>query len=120
MYFRRFLSRSRLDRLTTRRDGLTTVLGAGSEAVVTLTDTIREHRSDIDALLADAHVLLGGIERNTGTINTSLAWAGPLFGLLGNVMSDDGGFDVAIEGVIGTADHIRALLGILIPQGGTP
>src|SRR3546814_18347556 len=92
MYFRRFLSRSRLDRLTTRRDELTTILGAGSEAVVTLTDTIREHRSDIDALLADAHVLLGGIARTTGTINTSLAWAGPLFGLLGNVMSDDGGF----------------------------
>src|SRR3546814_4774136 len=53
-----------------------TILGAGSEAVVTLTDTISEHRADIDALLTDAHVLLDGIERNTGIINTSLAWAG--------------------------------------------
>src|SRR3546814_14357483 len=67
-----------------------TILGAGSEAVVTLTDTISEHRADIDALLTDAHVLLDGIERNTGIINTSLAWAGPLFGLLGNVMSELG------------------------------
>src|SRR3546814_14449590 len=97
-----------------------TILGAGSEAVVTLTDTISEHRADIDALLTDAHVLLDGIERNTGTINTSLAWAGPLFGLLGTVMSDDGGFDVAIQDVIGTADHIRALLALPIPPGGTP
>lgn len=106
-----------LDRLQERRDELTTILGAGSEAVVTLTGVIREHRADIDSLLADAHVLLGGIERNTSTINTSLAWAGPLFTLLGAVLSDTGGFDVGVEGFIGTGDQLRAMLGILIPPG---
>ena len=59
--------------LSQRRDELATILGSGSDAVVTLTDTIKEHRGAIDPLLADAHVLLDGVERNTGAINTSLA-----------------------------------------------
>ena len=106
-----------LDRLQTRRDELATILGDGSDAVVTLTNTIRQHREQIDSLLEDAHVLLGGIQRNTGTINTSLAWAGPLFTLLGSVLSDAGGFDVGVEGFVGTADQLQALIGILIPPG---
>jgi phospholipid/cholesterol/gamma-HCH transport system substrate-binding protein len=107
-----------LDRLQERRDELATVLGSGSEAVVTLTDTIKQHRADIDGLLADAHVLLEGIERNTGTINTSLAWAGPLFTLLGSTLAEQGGFNVGVEGFIGTTDHLKALISILVPPGG--
>lgn len=107
-----------LERLQVRRDELVTVLGSGSEAVVTLTETIEQHRTDIDALLADAHILLDGIERNTGTINTSLAWAGPLFTLLGSTLAEVGGFNVGVEGFIGTTDQLKALVSILIPQGG--
>lgn len=110
-----------LDRLTQRRDELATILGDGSDAVVTLTATITQHRGAIDSLLADAHVLLEGVERNTGTINTSLAAAGPLFTLLGAVQSEAGdGFDVGVEGFVGTGDQLKALIGILIPQEGAP
>src|SRR3546814_19811809 len=97
-----------------------TILGAGSEAVVTLTDTISEHRADIDALLTAAHVLLDGTERNTGILNTSLAWAGPLFALLGYVMSADGGFDLAIQAVSRTADPTRAMSVLLSPPWAPP
>jgi phospholipid/cholesterol/gamma-HCH transport system substrate-binding protein len=107
-----------LARLSERRDELATVLGTGSDAVVALTDVITEHRTAIDALLADGHVLLEGIERNTGTINSSLAHAGPLFTLLAAVRADTGGFDVAVEGFVGTTDQLSALLGILLPAGG--
>lgn len=107
-----------LETLTERRDELASILGAGSDAVVTLTDTITRHREDIDKLLGDAHILLEGIARNTDVINTGLAWAGPLFGLVTNVISESGGFDVAIEGLVGTGDQLGALLGILIPPGG--
>ena len=107
-----------LDRLQQRRDELATILGDGSDAVVTLTETIRRHRADIDGLLGDAHVLLEGIERNTGTINSSLAKAGPLFTLLAATASDSGGFDVSVEGFIGTADQLAVLLGLLIPEAG--
>lgn len=105
-----------LTRLQERRDELATVLGAGSEAVVTLTATIEEHRDDIDALLADAHVLLEGVERNTGTINASLSSAGPMFSLLSATLAEQGGFNVGVEGLIGTGDQLEALLGILIPR----
>lgn len=106
-----------LARLQERRDELATVLGSGSDAVVTLTDTIERHRREINALLGDAHVLLEGIERNAGTINTSLGWAGPLFTLLGTTVADEGGFNVGVEGFIGTTDQLKALISILIPQG---
>lgn len=107
-----------LDRLQERRDELSVILGSGSEAVATLTTTIEAHRADIDRLLADVHVLLGGVERNLGTINTSLAWSGPLFTLLSRTLSEEGGFNVGIEGLIGTGDQLEALIGILIPPGG--
>lgn len=106
-----------LDRLQERRDELATILGEGSSAVATLTATIKAHRADIDGLLSDAHVLLGAIERNTGTINTSLAWAGPIFTLLSRTLAAEGGFNVGVEGVIGSGDQLGALLGLLIPQG---
>ena len=108
-----------LERLQVRRDELATILGSGSEAVVTLTETITRHRDEIDALLADAHVLLEGIERNTGTINTSLAWAGPIFTLLSVTLAEEGGFNVGVEGFVGTSDQLKALLGILIPPEGS-
>lgn len=104
-----------LDTLQQRRDELATLLGRGSDAVVELTRTITEHRAALDALLADAHVLLDGVGRNLTTINTSLAYAGPLFTLLAATVNPTGGFDVAIEGLVVSADQFRGLVGILFP-----
>ena len=105
-----------LDTLTARRDALATVLGTGSEAVADLTRTITEHRASIDAILADGHVLLDGVDSQIGTINTGLAYAGPVFELLGAVRGPEGGFDVAVEGFVATVDQLRGMLSILFPE----
>ena len=81
-----------------------------------LSTTISEHRAAIDDILADAHVLLDGVDRRIGSINTGLAYAGPVFQLLGAVAGDEGGFDVAVEGFVASADQLRGLLSILFPQ----
>lgn len=108
-----------LDTLQERRNELASILGEGSDAVVTLTDTIVDHRAQIDTLLTSAHTLLQGIERNTATINSSLGAAGPVFTLLTRALAPEGGFNVAVEGIVATADHFRSLLGILMPPEGT-
>lgn len=108
-----------LGTLEQRRDELTTILGAGSDAVVQLSDTISQHRGAIDTILRDAHVLLDGVGRNVSTINTSLAYAGPLFVLLGNTVNPTGGFDVAVEGLVLSVDQFQGLLALLFPAGGS-
>ena len=90
--------------------------GEGSEAVAALTRTITEHRAAIDGILADAHVLLDGVDRRLGDLNTGLAYAGPIFQLLGAVAGPEGGFDVAVEGFVATADQLRGLLSLLFPE----
>jgi phospholipid/cholesterol/gamma-HCH transport system substrate-binding protein len=105
-----------LDTLSQRRDELATVLGSGSDAVVLLAETIEGHRASIDAILADAHILLDGVDRQIGNVNTGLAYAGPIFELLGKVPGPNGGFDVAVEGFVATTDQLRGLLSILFPE----
>jgi phospholipid/cholesterol/gamma-HCH transport system substrate-binding protein len=105
-----------LQTLSQRRDELATVLGEGSEAVAALTRTITEHRASIDRILADAHVLLDGVDRSLGDLNTGLAYAGPVFQLLGAVAGTDGGFDVSVEGFVTTLDQLRGLLSLLFPE----
>ncbi len=105
-----------LETLSQRRDQLATVLGEGSEAVAALTRTITEHRAAIDGILADAHVLLDGVDRRLADLNTGLAYAGPIFQLLGRVAGPDGGFDVAVEGFVTTTDQLRGLLSLLFPE----
>jgi phospholipid/cholesterol/gamma-HCH transport system substrate-binding protein len=105
-----------LDTLSQRHDELATILGEGSAAVVALGDVIDEHRRSIDAILADAHVLLDGVDRQIEQVNTGLAYAGPIFELLGNVASPTGGFDVSVEGFVATSDQLRGLLSILFPE----
>jgi phospholipid/cholesterol/gamma-HCH transport system substrate-binding protein len=105
-----------LQTLSDRRDELARILGSGSEAVAALSQTIATHRSSIDSILADAHVLLDGVDRRIGDVNTGLAYAGPVFELLGLVAADGGGFDVAVEGFVATADQLRGLLSILFPE----
>jgi len=105
-----------LETLSQRRNELATVLGSGSAAVEALSTTITEHRAAIDEILADAHVLLDGVDRRLGSINTGLAYAGPVFQLLGAVAGEEGGFDVAVEGFVASVDQLRGLLSILFPQ----
>jgi phospholipid/cholesterol/gamma-HCH transport system substrate-binding protein len=105
-----------LGTLAQRRDELATILGEGSGAVAALTRTITEHRAAIDGILADAHVLLDGVDRQLGNLNTGLAYAGPIFELLGAVAGPEGGFDVAVEGFVTTLDQLRGLLSILFPE----
>ncbi len=104
-----------LDTLSERRDALATVLGEGSEAVAALSRTITEHRAAIDSILGDAHVLLDGVDRRLGDLNTGLAYAGPVFELLGLVAGPTGGFDVSVEGFVATTDQLRGLLVLLFP-----
>jgi len=101
-----------LDVLAARRDELATILGAGSDAVAELTATLTEHRASLDAALGDIHVLSDAIGRNIPVINESLAEAGPIFGLLANTLSEQGGFDVAAEGFVVSLSQLQALLGI--------
>ena len=105
-----------LETLSQRRDELATVLGEGSEAVAALTRTITEHRAAIDSILEDAHVLLDGVDRSLGDLNTGLAYAGPVFELLGAVAGPEGGFDVSVEGFVGTLDQLRGFLSLLFPE----
>jgi phospholipid/cholesterol/gamma-HCH transport system substrate-binding protein len=105
-----------LDTLTQRHDELATILGSGSDAVVQLAEIIDGHRQSIERILADAHVLLDGVDRQIGSVNTGLAYAGTIFELLGNVAGPDGGFDVAVEGFVATTDQLRGLLAILFPE----
>jgi phospholipid/cholesterol/gamma-HCH transport system substrate-binding protein len=109
-----------LQTLSDRRDQLASVLGNGSEAVAKLTATITEHRAAIDGILADAHVLLDGVDRRLADLNTGLAYAGPVFKLLGAVAGPEGGFDVSVEGFVTTLDQLRGLLSLLFPEIRTP
>jgi phospholipid/cholesterol/gamma-HCH transport system substrate-binding protein len=105
-----------LDTLAERRDELAVTLGAGSDAVAELTDTITAHRAAIDKILADVHVFLDGVERNVSLVNESLAYAGPLLTLLGATRNPTGGFDVAVEGFVVNMEQFRNLLDVLFPS----
>lgn len=107
-----------LARVAERRDQLATVLGDGSTAVAALTAQLDTHRSAIDSLLADGHVLAQGVERNLSTVNTSLAWAGPFFELLSATVDEEGGFNVAVEGAIVSVDQLQGIVDLLLPSGG--
>ena len=61
-------------------------------------------------------MLLDGVDRRLGDLNTGLAYAGPIFQLLGAVAGPEGGFDVAVEGFVATTDQLRGLLSLLFPE----
>lgn len=72
-------SRVILDFLVQRREELAAALGAGSDAVRSLSRLIATNRSQLDAILDDLHPTLAVVDSNLPDLNRALAIAGPAF-----------------------------------------
>ncbi len=72
-------SRTILDFLVQRRDELAAALGAGSDAVRSLSVLIDTNAAELDAILDDLHPTLATVEANMPALNRALALAGPAF-----------------------------------------
>ena len=72
-------SRTVLDFLIQRRDQLATALGAGSDAVRSLSVLIDTNAAELDAILDDLHPTLATVQSNLPDLNRALAYAGPAF-----------------------------------------
>jgi phospholipid/cholesterol/gamma-HCH transport system substrate-binding protein len=72
-------SRTLLDFLIQRRDELATALGAGSDAVRSLSVLIDANAAELDAILDDLHPTLATVDANMAALNRGLAITGPAF-----------------------------------------
>jgi phospholipid/cholesterol/gamma-HCH transport system substrate-binding protein len=72
-------SRTILDFLVQRRDELSAALGAGSDAVRSLSVLIDTNAAELDAILDDLHPTLAVVDRNLPALNRALAISGPAF-----------------------------------------
>lgn len=72
-------SRTILDFLVQRREELAVALGAGSDAVRSLSTLIDTNRAQLDAILDDLHPTLATVSSNLPDLNRALAIAGPAF-----------------------------------------
>lgn len=72
-------SRVILDFLVQRREELAAALGAGSDAVRSLSRLIDTNRVQLDAILGDLHPTLAVVQSNLPDLNRALAIAGPAF-----------------------------------------
>jgi phospholipid/cholesterol/gamma-HCH transport system substrate-binding protein len=72
-------SRTILDFLVQRRDELAAALGAGSDAVRSLSVLIDTNAAELDAILDDLHPTLATVEANLPALNRALAISGPAF-----------------------------------------
>jgi phospholipid/cholesterol/gamma-HCH transport system substrate-binding protein len=72
-------SRTILDFLVQRREELAAALGAGSDAVRSLSTLIDTNRAQLDAILEDLHPTLAVVESNLPDLNRALTYAGPAF-----------------------------------------
>jgi len=72
-------SRTILDFLVSRRDELSVALGAGSDAVRSLSILIDTNAAQLDAILDDLHPTLDTVATNLPDLNRGLALAGPAF-----------------------------------------
>ncbi len=72
-------SRTVLDFLVQRREELALALGAGSDAVRSLSILIDTNRTNLDAILDDLHPTLAVVSANLPDLNRALAIAGPAF-----------------------------------------
>jgi phospholipid/cholesterol/gamma-HCH transport system substrate-binding protein len=72
-------SRQILDFLVARRDELALALGAGSDAVRSLSLLIDTNAAQLDAILTDLHPTLATVSANLPELNRGLALAGPAF-----------------------------------------
>lgn len=72
-------SRTILDYLVQRRDELSLALGAGSDAVRSLSTLIDTNAAELDAILDNLHPTLATLEAHLPELNRGLAIAGPAF-----------------------------------------
>lgn len=72
-------SRTILDFLVDRRDELALALGAGSDAVRSLSVLIDTNETQLDAILDDLAPTLATVDANLPELNRALAFAGPAF-----------------------------------------
>jgi phospholipid/cholesterol/gamma-HCH transport system substrate-binding protein len=72
-------SRTILDFLVQRRAQLAAALGAGSDAVRSLSTLIDTNRAQLDAILDDLHPTLAVVQSNLPDLNRALAISGPAF-----------------------------------------
>ena len=72
-------SRTVLDFLIQRRDEMAAALGAGSDAVRSLSVLIDTNADELDAILDDLHPTLATVDANMPQLNRALAIAGPAF-----------------------------------------
>lgn len=72
-------SRTILDFLVQRREELSLALGAGSDAVRSLSVLIDTNRANLDAILDDLQPVLATVDSNLPDLNRALAIAGPAF-----------------------------------------
>jgi phospholipid/cholesterol/gamma-HCH transport system substrate-binding protein len=72
-------SRTILDFLVQRRDELAAALGAGSDAVRSLSILIDTNAAELDAILDDLHPTLATVDRHLPALNRALALSGPAF-----------------------------------------
>ncbi len=72
-------SRTILDFLVQRRAELAEALGAGSDAVRSLSVLIDTNRVQLDAILDDLHPTLAVVDANMPELNLALAYGGPAF-----------------------------------------
>jgi ABC-type transporter Mla subunit MlaD len=62
-----------------RRDELAAALGAGSDAVRSLSVLIDTNAAELDAILDDLHPTLATVDANMAALNRGLAITGPAF-----------------------------------------
>jgi phospholipid/cholesterol/gamma-HCH transport system substrate-binding protein len=106
-------SRTILDFLVQRRTELAEALGAGSDAVRSLSTLIDTNRAELDAILDDLHPTLAVVEGNLPDLNRALAYAGP--GFYGQALAGSHGPWVDIY-VAALGPDIFGLLDDLVPD----
>jgi len=72
-------SKQILDLLANRRNELATALGAGSDAVLQLSNLIAQHQVQLDQILSTLHPALDVVSADQSHIDNALAWLGPGF-----------------------------------------
>jgi phospholipid/cholesterol/gamma-HCH transport system substrate-binding protein len=91
-------ARGLLNELVTRRDQLSNVLGAGSDAVVQLSNLIGTERAHLRSIIDDTHVGITAASQELPQVDQGFAWTGPTFTDLGQVNSN-GPVDAVLNSV---------------------
>jgi phospholipid/cholesterol/gamma-HCH transport system substrate-binding protein len=88
-----------LDEIDARRDDLAALLGSGADVVVTLTNLVHDHRSSLDAILADLHATFAVTDAQLPNINRTFALLGPTFGGVETITQQGAWLDAVASGL---------------------